>query len=68
MTWTPDYLAFVLPLTPERVLRSDGGRGADAASRAEWRWIDLAQRLTWQHGAEEALRRLNAPPAERLAA
>jgi hypothetical protein len=56
--WTPSYLAFVLPLRPEQVLRSDGP-GADGESRQEWRWIDLAQRLTWLYGPTEALRRLN---------
>lgn len=60
--WTPGYLAFVLPLTPDQVLRVEGrhGNAPTPASRAEWRWIQTAQRLTWTYGAAEALRRLNA--------
>lgn len=60
--WTAAYLAFVLPLTPEAVLRSLRD-GVSEASRQERRWISLAQRLTWLYGPDEALRRLNAGAA-----
>ena len=61
--WTADFLAFVLPLTPDQVLSpaSDHG-GVTPASAREWAWIDLAQRLTWLYGPAEALARLNALP------
>lgn len=71
--WTPEYLAYVLPLAPEDILvrQSNSGTGASPSSRREWRLIDLAQRLTWRWGPEEAIRRLNAPaepPAPELIA
>lgn len=61
--WTEDFLAFVLPLRPEQVLVEANGQsgGATRESRAEWTWINTAQRLAWQYGAAEAVRRLNAP-------
>lgn len=63
LPWTASYLAFVLPLTAEDVLRSGvSGPGSDALLRREWRWISLAQRLTWLYGPDEALRRLNGLP------
>jgi hypothetical protein len=58
MKWTASYLAFILPLTAEDVIKTD--RHNAASSRVEWRWVDLAQRLCWLYGADEALRRLNA--------
>lgn len=62
--WTPEYLAFVLPLTPMQVLREERpGYGATLESRLEWTWINLAQRLTWSYGQGEALRRLNGTSA-----
>lgn len=69
--WTPEYLAFVLPLKPEEILQratGDGRGGVTVESRLEWRWIDLAQRFVWLYGAEEALRRLNGEPALQAAA
>lgn len=65
--WTPGYLAFVLPLTPEDVLQdgSDHG-GVTRKSRIEWTWIQLAQRLAWQYGEAGALRRLNSYGAPAL--
>lgn len=58
--WTPGYLAFVLPLTPEQVLVPQSPKGGfSPESRAEWTWINTAQRLTEQYGADEALLRLN---------
>lgn len=59
--WTGEYLAYVLPLPPEAILGPAwrGGNGVSAESRREWRLVDLAQRLAWLYGADEALRRLN---------
>jgi hypothetical protein len=60
--WTAEYLAFVLPLTAEAVLKP-GGRpdiaSATHESRTEWAWIQTAQRLTNQYGETEALNRIN---------
>ncbi|HEV2530932.1 hypothetical protein [Phenylobacterium sp.] len=60
--WTPEYLSFVLPLTPDQVLQpaSRGELGCTIESRLELRWVQLAQRLTWQYGFTGALQRLNA--------
>ena len=60
--WTSEYLAFVLPLTAEQVLRCEGPRdnAPTPASRLEWTWIQTAQRLVERHGAAGALKRLNA--------
>lgn len=58
--WTVDFLAFVLPLTPDQVLRVEGPHPSPTpASRQEWAWIQTAQRLAWQYGPVEAVRRLN---------
>jgi hypothetical protein len=58
--WTAEYLAFVLPLTPDQVLQPDmSGQGVTPKSRAEWTWIQTAQRLSWCYGPAEAVRRLN---------
>ncbi|PZQ63371.1 MAG: hypothetical protein DI570_09265 [Phenylobacterium zucineum] len=59
--WTAGYLAFVLGLTAEDVARAANGEeaGMSQTSRREWTWIQTAQRLTWQYGEAEALRRLN---------
>jgi hypothetical protein len=59
--WTPEFLAFVMPLVPEQVLVGSG-QTRDAvmpASRREWQWIQLAQRLAWTLGPERAVARLN---------
>lgn len=62
--WCASYLAFVLPMRPEQVLRTEGRHGGwTPDSRAEWAWIQTAQRLAWQYGEEEALRRINAGAA-----
>jgi len=60
--WSPSYLAFVLPLRPEDVLCVEGKHpyAPTPASRAEWTWIQTAQRLAWLYGFEGALARLNA--------
>lgn len=60
--WTAEYLSFVLPLTPDRVLVSAGPNplSTTPASREEWRWIQTAQRLVWTHGFKGALQRLQA--------
>lgn len=59
--WTPEFLAFLLPLRPEQVLvPATPQGGVTPASRREWAWVQLAQRLAWTYGAAEALRRLNA--------
>lgn len=60
--WTASYLAFVLPLKPEDVLRCDNGRGADPVSRREWAWIDYAQRLVVNYGFDAALASLGRSP------
>jgi hypothetical protein len=58
--WTPSFLAFILPLSPEKVLRVEGlYNSATPESREEWVWIQTAQRLTWLYGAAGALNRLN---------
>ena len=57
--WTPAFLGFVLPLTPDEVLVAYPCGGVTPASRREWTWIQLAQRLAWQYGEAEALARLN---------
>lgn len=49
------YVAFILPLTPEDVLRCEGRHNsATPASREEWRYIQCAQRLAWEYGIERA--------------
>lgn len=60
--WSPEYLAFVLPLTADQVLRVEGAQPCAATpdSRREWCWIQTAQRLVEHHGADEALARLNS--------
>lgn len=59
--WSPDFLAFVLPLRPEQVLRVEGrGNSATPESRAEWAWINTAQRLAFTYGEAAGLERLNA--------
>lgn len=58
--WTPEFLAYVLPLTAEHVLLAGAPRrGAPPGCRSEWAWIQTAQRLVETHGPDEALRRLN---------
>lgn len=58
--WPESFLAFVLPLTADQVLVTErNGKGTTPESRAEWTWIQTAQRLTWCYGAAGALRRLN---------
>lgn len=68
-TWSASFLAFVLPLRPEDVLRVEGphASGATPESRREWSWIQTAQRLTWSYGFEGALERLNAYAARQAA-
>jgi hypothetical protein len=65
--WTPEYLAFVLPLRPDDIMVSNNVHGFTLESRREWAWIDYAQRLTFQYGPEEALKRLNAAPVSEMA-
>lgn len=61
--WTLPRLRQVLPLTPEDVLILDSfGEGWTRASRRAWTWVQTAQRLAWQYGEAEAVRRLNAGP------
>lgn len=51
VAWTAPYLAFVQDLTADRVLRIEGPfNSATPESRAEWAWIQTAQRLIWQYG------------------
>lgn len=59
--WTAGYLAFVLPLKAEEVFchEDPAAQGGSPERRDEWRWIQTAQRLAWQYGEAEALRRLN---------
>ncbi|MBW8815575.1 MAG: hypothetical protein JF588_19310 [Caulobacterales bacterium] len=61
--WTPDFLAFVLPLRAEDVLRCEGPRdnAPTPQSREEWAWIQTAQRLVECHGWGGG-----SGPAERL--
>jgi hypothetical protein len=59
--WSASYLAIVLPLRPEQVLRCAGRHGGwTPESRLEWTWISTAQRLAWQYGESGALARLRA--------
>ncbi|MDP1642739.1 MAG: hypothetical protein Q8L59_11190 [Phenylobacterium sp.] len=66
LPWSPGYLAFVLPLKPEQVLRVEGSHpfAPTPESRREWAWIQTAQRLAWQYGCDGALERLNAYAAD----
>lgn len=66
--WSASFLAFVLPLRPEDVLRVEGKYpyAPTPASRLEWAWIQTAQRLAWSYGFEGALERLNAYVAPQL--
>lgn len=59
--WTPAQLGYALTCTPEEVLvLANQHSGATIESRREWTWCQTAQRLAWQYGSAEALRRLNS--------
>lgn len=63
-TFTANWLDWAVFADAETVLSDDTIYGyASPKARQEWRWVGLAQRLYWHHGAAETLRRLNAGAA-----
>lgn len=70
IVWTAELMEAVLPLTPEQVFdlrqtaRFGPCRQNHPAFGIGWRWVDLAQRLCFLYGPDEAIKRLNAPTVD----